>query len=222
MVTPRNPTLSDVIRIALDARDERLRVAMPGEIKSYDATKQSAQVQPLLKCAFLDADGARQVESLPLLNNVPIVFPGGGGFRLTFPVKAGDVVLLVFADQSLDRWKSRGGDVDPGETRPHDLSNAIAIAGLHDLAHAWTGASSDSLTIGNDGGMQIEIRADQIKLNAGSTPVAKEGSVTTGHVHTVVGTAGPFPIVLTPTPGFSGSSTDTIATGAGSSTVKVP
>lgn len=68
---------------------------------------------------------------------------------------------------------------------------------------------------------KLEVDASSIVFNGGSTPVAKEGSATTGHVHSVVGTAGPYPIILT-TPGVTGSATDTIATGAGSSSIKVP
>jgi hypothetical protein len=61
------------------------------------------------------------------------------------------------------------------------------------------------------------IKGTVIKLNDGGTPVAKEGSITTGHQHTLTGTAGPYPIS-----GIAVTQTDTIATGAGSPTVKVP
>jgi phage baseplate assembly protein V len=64
----------------------------------------------------------------------------------------------------------------------------------------------------------IEVTADaNVKINGGSTPVAKEGSATTGHMHTLTGTAGPFPLA-----GTAITTTDSIATAAGSATVKVP
>lgn len=56
-----------------------------------------------------------------------------------------------------------------------------------------------------------------VTFKGGTTPVAKEGSSTTGHVHTLTGTAGPYSIV-----GTAITQTDTIATGAGSPNVKVP
>jgi hypothetical protein len=64
---------------------------------------------------------------------------------------------------------------------------------------------------------ETDITGSPLKLNSGSTPVAKEGSSTTGHTHTITGTAGPYPIAAT-----AAVATDTIATGAGSSTVLVP
>ncbi len=64
---------------------------------------------------------------------------------------------------------------------------------------------------------ELVVNGTTIKLNGGNTPVAKEGSVTTGHVHVLSGTAGPFPVI-----GTALVTTDTIAVRAGSQTVKVP
>jgi hypothetical protein len=64
---------------------------------------------------------------------------------------------------------------------------------------------------------ELVLNGTIIKLNGGSVPVAKEGSVTTGHVHVLAGSAGPFPLT-----GTALVTTDSIAVGAGSPTVKVP
>ena len=69
-----------------------------------------------------------------------------------------------------------------------------------------------------DGSMDIATASGQdVRFNGGSTPVAKEGSATTGHTHVITGTAGPYPVIAT-----NAVNTDTIATGAGSQHVKVP
>lgn len=75
---------------------------------------------------------------------------------------------------------------------------------------------------------RIEISANggQVVFNGGSTPVAKEGSATTGHTHG----AGELQVVIPsgpaagtyPVTGATGSATDTIASGAGSANIKVP
>jgi hypothetical protein len=69
------------------------------------------------------------------------------------------------------------------------------------------------------GKIEITAKAGQdLVLHAGSTPVAKEGSGTTGHLHNAgTMTAGPWPVV-----GATATATDTVATGAGSPRVKVP
>lgn len=63
----------------------------------------------------------------------------------------------------------------------------------------------------------VEIKGGNVIFKDGSTPVAKEGSSTTGHQHSLSGSAGPYAIS-----GTAVTTTDTIATGAGSQNVKVP
>lgn len=73
---------------------------------------------------------------------------------------------------------------------------------------------------GTGGVTELTITADVIKLAGGgsaSTPVAKEGSGTTPHLHLITGTAGPFPLTAT-----ASTEAPSIANGAGSASVKVP
>lgn len=91
------PTWADVINRAITARLEDVNVAIPARVESYDDSTQQVSVQPLIKRGYLDEAEERQVEQLPMITGVPVLFPGGGGFRVTFPVQAGDTVLLVFS-----------------------------------------------------------------------------------------------------------------------------
>lgn len=76
--------------------------------------------------------------------------------------------------------------------------------------------TGSSVVLKANGDIEITAGAN-VLINGGSTPVAKEGSATTGHQHTLTGTAGPYPLA-----GTAITTTDTIATAAGSATVKVP
>jgi hypothetical protein len=175
MTVSREPSLVEVLRIWEAAHDARLRVCLPGRVERYDATQRRADVKPLLKASYVDAAGARRADSLPVVPSVPVVFPGAGGFTLTFPVQPGDTVLLVFADESLDRWLARGGEVDPGEVRPHDLSNAVALVGLQDFAHALA-AHADNVVLGKSDGARVELTpSGNVVLNGGTARVAREG-----------------------------------------------
>jgi hypothetical protein len=70
-----------------------VHTCMPGEIVSYDYTKQKASVKPLLKRAYVDGT----YMPYPVINDVPVIFPRSGGASLTFPVTVGDTVMLVFS-----------------------------------------------------------------------------------------------------------------------------
>lgn len=110
-----------------------LHTAMPGIIESFDAVKQTASVQPAVRRIFKRTDGEDVFlvpEALPLLINVPVQFPRGGGFSLTFPVTKGDECLLVFCERSIDNWHQYGGLRDPAGKRFHHLSDATAFVGL--------------------------------------------------------------------------------------------
>ena len=163
------PSLAQVIRAAVQAHAADLRVAIPASVERVDLAKGLVDARPLVKDLVGDAGGLTPL-SLPVITNVPIVWPGAGGFRLTFPVAVGDSVLLVFADRSLDVWLAKGGEVDPGDPRRHALSDAIAIPGLRPFSGPWTGAASDGVTLGQDGGLQVKVKSGTIELGGADEP----------------------------------------------------
>ena len=83
----------EYLRRFVENKLDNLRVSMPCEIVSFDAAKQTATVQPLVK-EYVRG----KWESLPQLLDVPCFFPRAGGYCLTFPVKPGDEVQIVFND----------------------------------------------------------------------------------------------------------------------------
>lgn len=173
----RDISTADVIMAAIDSAAVQLRVAVPARVERYDASRQVVDATPLLKEAHVDEDGARRVTAYKPVLNVPVVFPGSGGFRLTFPIQRGDTVLLVFCDQSLDIWLNRGGEVDPEDPRRHHLSDAIAIPGLHPNTTPWTGASTANATIGKDGGPLVSFTPTAIELAGSNDAVALASKV---------------------------------------------
>lgn len=135
-----------------------LRVALPGEIVSYDHTQQRASVRPLIRKKYKDGE----VAPLPVIHQVPVVWPRGTDSALTMPLKAGDGVGLIFQDRSLDEWLSSGGMSTPNDSRQHDLSDAIAIPGLCSFNDA--DGSEDvvlrhgdsKITLKDDGGIEVD------------------------------------------------------------------
>lgn len=119
-------TMTDAMRQAVLFQLYDVHTALPGQIVSYDYTTQKAVIQPCLKKRYLDGT----TQEMPILNNVPVIFPRAGEASLTFPVVPGDTCLLLFIERSTDLWKSVGGVVAPNDPRKFDLSDAVAIMGL--------------------------------------------------------------------------------------------
>ncbi len=200
----RAPAFAEVVRRLVAARLVDLHTAIPGRIVKYDAGTQKADVKPLVKQAYLDEEGARQVDGLPVVPGVPVMFPGGGGYRLTFPVRAGDrdgdTCLLVFSQASLDRWLSgNGAEVDP-EIDGATLSDAVAILGLKPFGAPLSSAPTDEATLGSDDGVQVHLEENLITAGdkSGSEFVALADKLLQrvqdietkfdAHVHTFTGT----------------------------------
>lgn len=111
----------------IESRLKNLHTCMPGIIAAFDPVTQTASVQPAIKRIFTEKGSV----NLPLCVDVPVQFPGGGGFFLTFPVAAGDECILYFSERCIDFWHVNGGTQLPAEYRLHDLSDAIAAVGLN-------------------------------------------------------------------------------------------
>lgn len=116
---------SELLQAFNDRLSSALRVSMPCIVESYNFAKQEADVRPVLKRVYTDG----RTEEMPIIPNVPVIFPRSGGASFTMPVKPGDGVLVVFADRSIEEWVARGGITEPTDPRKHDLSDAIAIVG---------------------------------------------------------------------------------------------
>lgn len=146
-----------------------LRVAMPGIIQSFDPDAVTCTVLPAIYGQRLRDDGTLVSEELPIIPDVPVVFPRGGGCTLTFPVKTGDECLLVFSDRCIDFWWQSGGVQEPVDPRQHDLSDAFAIVGPQSQAQKISGISTTAAQFRSDDGstyFEINPTTKRIKLVA--------------------------------------------------------
>lgn len=158
-------TLASTIEKGIENRLKDLHTAMPGIIQSFDAAGQTASVQPTIRRIFITREEEIDIltpADLPILINVPIVYPRGGGFSLTFPIAPGDECLLVFSERSLDNWHTNGGVRTPSDRRFHHLSDAVAFVGLSSIPNKvplynTTGAEIKK----DDGSATISLNADQ-------------------------------------------------------------
>lgn len=152
----RSGALAEVLASERRTLNEQLRVAMPGIIQSFDPGDDdrppTCVVQPAIRYIERDNDGNKSTKDYPLLVDVPVVFPRGGGCTLTFPVKAGDECLVIFADRCIDFWWQSGGIQDPVDERMHDLSDAFCIVGPQSQAKKIGGISTSAVELRSDDG----------------------------------------------------------------------
>jgi len=142
-------THDDVLEAKIRDRLKEVHVALPGFIQSFDATKQTAVVQPAINRIWIaddDGNGGGSIP-IPLCSDVPVQFPRGGNGILTFPVAAGDECLLVFAERAIDNWWANGGKQDPSEFRMHDYSDGFALLGFSSVPRVVTNISTDGVEL---------------------------------------------------------------------------
>ncbi|HGJ5857346.1 MAG TPA: Gp138 family membrane-puncturing spike protein [Arsenophonus nasoniae] len=151
-ISERTGDPQQLLQVFRHAISSQLRVAMPGIIQSFDARKVTCVVQPAIKGALTDSQGHVQSVNLPLLVDVPIVFPRGGGVTMTFPIKSGDECLVVFADRCIDFWWQNGGIQEAIDPRQHDLSDAFAFIGVQSQKQKISQISTDAMQLRSDDG----------------------------------------------------------------------
>ncbi len=111
-----------------------------GEIVSYDRVRQAATVKiASQRVVYNRAQPGDQLQGnpmlvdYPILTDVPVLFPMGGGGHFFAPVKPGDACLVLFNDRDIDAWFETGSTAPPNSPRLHSLSDGIALTGLRSV-----------------------------------------------------------------------------------------
>lgn len=185
-------TTDELIRRALDSRAGDVWTSFPARVKSYDAADQTAELEPMIKRPVPLDDGTWTSEALPILPTVKVQFPRGGGgtVAITWPLEAGDCVLVHVAIYSFAAWLRTGEPGDPGDLRIHHLSNAFAVPGV--------APNDQTLDQATDAALVIE--AGTIKLGKNAAQFVAMANLVTANLNALVttlnsGTAGGDAIV---------------------------
>ena len=148
-------TLTDAIRNGVLYQLLNVHTAFPGKIVTYDYTQKRASIQPQIDKKYTDGT----TQPMPILNNVPVVFPYASGASITFPVNAGDTCLVVCCERSIDNWITNGLQQPPTDPRKLDLSDGVAIMGLVPYNQTSPADNNTDFLI-SYGGSKIRIKPD--------------------------------------------------------------
>lgn len=127
----------DALNGYLDSRLERVHTAVPGVIESYQAGTRLAKVRPMVKLQT----GKGVVIDLPVIDNVPVIFPASAAFSLLWPLQRGDGVIIFFAENGIGNWINSPGTspVAPDDAARFALTDAFCVPGLVPPAKAQPG-----------------------------------------------------------------------------------
>jgi hypothetical protein len=167
IISPMNqiPSLTQVLKQSINNRLLDLHTAIIARVESYDAAKQQVSVSPVLKRAVPTLDGHVAEEQLPILSEVPVLFPRAGGFFISFPIQPGDFVQLIFNESSIDAWLT-GASSSMALDERFTLQGAVALPGVYPEAKALISAHKTNFVAGKDDGVQLHIDGDKIKLGS--------------------------------------------------------
>ena len=158
-LAPAQLTLSKLLESFRHDLMKNLNAVKIGIIQSFNPILQEAVVAiAFQRVTSIAPDGTETIANFPLLLNVPVYFPGGGGFTLTFPVSKGDECIILFNDCQIDNWIINGQIIPPTVGRVHDLSDGIALVGVRNNTRALANVSITTTQLrSDDGATYVEV-----------------------------------------------------------------
>jgi hypothetical protein len=161
---------SEAIDFILEQFKKSLNTSLPAIVQSYDPTTKRAKVLPAIRRLFTDGSS----QSLPILIDVPVIFPSAGGFTITMPVKPNDSVLLVFTQRGLTNFKNNFTESMPTDSLLN-IQDAVAIVGFGALN--ITPASNSGCTMQDNTGVNAVIVEDgKVEIKKGANTVVVDDS----------------------------------------------
>ena len=143
-------------------------IVLPGRIVEFDTALQIATIK--ISMDRIWSSSRQNPDPIPRLDivGVPVHFPMGGDYCITFPIAAGDPCLLVFSQMGYDHWlyenKDVGGRIGdnpvPHLRRNFNEEDGFCILFKNRPTAISNYSSSDAEFRSNDRSQFISIKAD--------------------------------------------------------------
>ncbi|HFF2644324.1 hypothetical protein JRZ80_10995 [Acinetobacter nosocomialis] len=146
----RSPDLLDIIKDAVSEEILAIWTNLPCEVVSYDPDAVTVEVKPSIRVPVRTPEGSIKMIEIPILQDVPVMFPCAGGFTITHPIDVGDECIVSFSSRNIDLWWQSGGVQNPFDTRHHDLSDGFAFFKPQSQAKKIKNISAENLEIRSD------------------------------------------------------------------------
>lgn len=120
-------SLFDTIKTHISDFEGDLYTGAPAIVENYDPATSTIDVYPAIYKKD-KADGTLIKELL--LERVPVIFNATRELGITYPIRKGDTVWLMFSHRDSEGWLvSEEEYAEPKTHRKHDINDAFAIAG---------------------------------------------------------------------------------------------
>jgi len=163
-VSNKNPeidysTLTDALKFFFEQMVKGMYICIPGIIDSYEATTKRATVHPAINLKQTDGTTVQQSG----IANVPVVWPGGGGFSLLSPLPSGSPVVICFSQRGITAFKEVFEETDP-DGNLFAKEDCFILPGFGALS--VTPATEDGITLQSEDGVDhVFIEDGLIKIN---------------------------------------------------------
>jgi hypothetical protein len=150
--TERYEDRDEAARQESEARQSNMWTAMPVIIQKHDRDKNTVHANPAIKLNHLKADGTNEWMQIAKMEDLPVLYYGGGGASVTVPVKEGDEALAIVSSRSIDKWWKEGGVQEQLHSRMHDLTDSFILPGFRSQKRALKNVSEKTWQLRTDDG----------------------------------------------------------------------
>lgn len=126
-------SITETLKMLQEDGQLEVNSSLPATVQAFDGKTKTCTVIPTISDFRETAGGGSAELEWKPLGNVPIAYPGGGGWVMSWPLKKGDPVLVIFCQRDLAQWFLSNGSEPVGHERigSHGESNMIVIPRLH-------------------------------------------------------------------------------------------
>jgi len=156
----------------------QMHTCIPGYIvQYYGHSERKAKVQPAIKLRTI----RNKVVNLEPIDDVPVLFPGSSDFNITYPLKKGDGVLLMFSEASIGEFlTSRGNVVTADNPNRFTLTDCMAIPGLWSFSNVPTEGTATYIQLQSNGNLDINAETGkEVSITNGTCEVKMDSTTVT-------------------------------------------
>lgn len=150
---------------------ENVHRPMPAFVESFDKdAKTISATIPISEYRESDQDEPQEL-TWPKLEDIPVLFPGGGPITITWPLKQGDPVLLIPCGSDLSEWFVSDGK-EPVSPDLYNISDGSWFALPRLYPEKKNEGNADGVNLVIECG-DVEFQVDTSKVRLGSLDASK-------------------------------------------------